>query len=350
MNSSIAPSQATHGLSRRVFLLAGGAAIGGTCGVGRTQVPRRPIRIRRLVEHAPWSPRHGHTVVSFKGRLWLFAGAENERRQISRDVWSSPDGIRWNLQTTTAPWPARYLHQTQVFDNKIWLFGGMHHYRPRPKIDLNDVWQSYDGLHWTQLTPAAPWPARHVFASAVHRDRLWIAGGATTGKQFSDVWSTADGVGWINATADAPWNMRKDLTLISFQGKLWVLGGVVSGRSKNRGAINDIWSSPNGRRWTRYPDPPWSARDLHAAVVWKDEIWLIGGSDGPQRSRLVHDVWRSADGVNWNKHDEDAPWTPRNSTVPVIFKEQLVILGGAGAPSAPRAAARKFNDVWIMER
>ena len=79
-------------------------------------------------------------------------------------------------------------------------------------VDLQDVWGSDDGLHWTLLTANAGWPPRRAFACAVHTvagkaSQVLVAGGFSTaspdpGQGLRDLWQSADGITWMALTLD----------------------------------------------------------------------------------------------------------------------------------------------------
>ena len=54
----------------------------------------------------------------------------------------------------------------------------------------------------------------------------------------------------------------------------------------------------------------WSGRDGHCAVVLRDQIFVLGGTDDPFLCKC--DVWSSYDGgVTWNCLLEVSPWPER---------------------------------------
>lgn len=69
-------------------------------------------------EQAPWSPRGELGLVSFQGLLYLFGGrtgnSQNQSTQLLNDIWSTSDGITWNVKTSNAPWSPRAKHQLVV--------------------------------------------------------------------------------------------------------------------------------------------------------------------------------------------------------------------------------------------
>ena len=81
----------------------------------------------------------------------------------------------------------------------------------------------------------------------------------------------------------------------------------------------------------------WVRRYGHASVVLNDAMFLIGGSDA--NGTPCSDVWRSADGLKWEKTAEGA-WPARSNHAVVAFDDKIFVLGGFGENGA------RFNDIW----
>lgn len=86
--------------------------------------------------------------------------------------------------------------------------------------------------------------------------------------------------------------------MVEFRGKVWSYGGV-----NNYGAMGGHfgWSSNNGVNWVSLAMAPTSLTDSrigHTVTLFNDELWLIGGEDSG--GVWYDDVWKSADGVNWD--------------------------------------------------
>jgi len=138
----------------------------------------------RVLEHAPWSERGqigGFSV--HNGRIWLLGGGTYETpnrpdRVFHNEVWSTADGVEWELVLEHAPWHPREYHEVAVFDGKLWVMEG---WNPENR---NDVWYSADGVDWHEL-PGTPWPPRHAASVFVYRDALWMVAG---NNMQPDVW------------------------------------------------------------------------------------------------------------------------------------------------------------------
>ncbi|MHB9107014.1 MAG: Kelch repeat-containing protein [Armatimonadota bacterium] len=138
----------------------------------------------RVLEHAPWSERGqiGGSAVH-NGRIWLLGGGTYEtpnrpNRVFHNEVWSTADGVEWELVLEHAPWHPREYPEGAVFDNKLWVMEG---WNPQNR---NDVWYSADGVEWHEL-PGTPWPPRHAASVFVYQDALWMVAG---NNMAPDVW------------------------------------------------------------------------------------------------------------------------------------------------------------------
>lgn len=224
-------------------------------------------------------------LVFFNDRLWSFGGLRYGDRVPVNEVWSSGDGPTW-AQAGAADWSPRKEQAVIVFHQKLWLFGGA----DKVKADfttehvLNDIWSSDDGLHWTQVTAAAPWSPREGVHVLVLNDALYLIGGHNQ----ADVWRSADGANWAPVTAVAAWAPREGYGAIAFDGKLWVYGGW---RGKTTNALNDVWYSTDGQHWTKQTEhAPWGPRSP-LSVVFKHKLWIYSGKHTGGKDNWGGDIW-----------------------------------------------------------
>ncbi|CAM9660041.1 unnamed protein product, partial [Phaeothamnion confervicola] len=189
-----------------------------------------------------WSPREGHAVVAYGGRMYVvggFASVHRSRcgsyacgdidagsyRRYMNDVWYSEDGAYWTVATLTAPWRGRGGHAATVIDGSLFILGGataaatatttaaMTGSSGEEVQYLNDVWwaplaasTSDDAMvmeTWTAAAPP-PWSPRAGHAAVMEEaaainafeGRLYVIGGHDATGPLSDSWSIA--------AADAP--------------------------------------------------------------------------------------------------------------------------------------------------
>ncbi len=342
---------------------------------------------------AGWSARWGHSSVVFDDKIWVLGGNAGGHKN---DVWYSADGINWTRATTNAAWEARNFHTSVVFDDKIWVLGGQNALRSR----LNDVWYSSNGADWSRLTAELSWDARDGHSSVVFDDKIWVLGGqnnrpnvlndihfayatgdylsaSSTGTILGGERSTtiditlldddileltdesfdiiisqpinatidaisgdnqatatilADTASWARATSDAGWEARNSHSSVVFKDKIWVLGGSSSGSN-----TSDVWYSSNGINWARATtDADWEARSSQSSVVFGNKIWVLGGRDNQGDK---DDVWYSTNGKNWSKASTSNIWSARQNHSSVVFRDKMWVLGG-------RDNQGDKKDVW----
>ena len=114
----------------------------------------------KLESTAPWQPRDSQAEYVFADRQWIAGGWFDSFAAPPRDVWSSRDGVQWELVTPAAPWLHSDLPMNLTFDGKMWMMGGWYNGRLPGHSASNQVWSSSDGKQWEQATAAAPWSPR----------------------------------------------------------------------------------------------------------------------------------------------------------------------------------------------
>lgn len=297
---------------------------------------------------AAWQARDSQGEVVFKDRLWIMGGWHDSFVAAPRDVWSSADGKMWNLVSREAPWKHSDLPMTIAFKDKMWLMGGWYNGRLPGHSASNEVWSSPDGQSWEQITSYAGWTPRLAAAVVEFKGRMWILGGLENyyfGDALhlkNDVWSSTDGKTWERVTNSAPWAPRAYHQAVALNGKMYLFGG--GNYTPKYQAFNDVWSSEDGKTWTREAEhAPWAPRIWFSGVVYRDRIWVLGGwtkepNDNP---RNLGDVWHSKDGKNWNQIHSETSWKERHEHSVFVFQDKLWLAGGHAQPLS--------NEVWSLE-
>ena len=224
----------------------------------------------------------------------------------------------------------------------------------------------------------------HSFASA--------GNGPKGGPSFTDY----DWTEIVETDFSAPdrWEPRAGLQAVELHNHLFVIGGRTplppSPPDFNPFASlihGDVWVSPDlGNTWVELLEDAesaglWKNRAYFEAVTQGSHMYIMGGQNfttaipgGPPDfepiivpSEFFKDVWRSADGVNWELMTDDAEW----ATVPekclgapgvsqgraglsaVSFKGKLWVLGGSQGDDNSIGGGddcrELFNDVWYSK-
>jgi hypothetical protein len=257
-----------------------------------------------------WSPRRlVSNVQYFNGQLWVIGGESGSNN--FHEIWSSLDGINWNLVNSSPPWAVGWVDegQTIVLNNKIWviIFG-----------NNSSVWSSPDGINWTQATANTPWGYRnpYTYTFTSFNNKMWVLGGSDFNGTYNDVWSSSNGVNWTLETPNTAWSPRSTHQTVVFNNKLWVISG-----TSNSLPLSDVWSSPDGiNNWTQETSNAiWGGMSgLEKAIVFNNKIYLIGGQS--LLLGMASQIWSSSDGITWTHVDtdintlgiQDAPWHYRS--------------------------------------
>ncbi len=299
----------------------------------------------RVLSSAPWSSRWGHGVEVHAGKIWILGGNSQNytSSSLTNDVWFSTDGVTWTCATQHAGWSSRVYHAVAVFANKMWVLGG----GDAAGRLSNDIWCSLDGVDWTEVQPSAEWPGRIGHKAVSFLDKLWVIGGTQQEGSMNDVWCSSDGLTWTLITEHAPWSARTGHAALVFDGALWVIGGGYRDQYLASHEFRDVWRSTDGLNWTEASScAPWHNRSGHAAAVFENSIWILGGgytlgSGIDEQHILLADVWRSPNGVDWLSETGAAPWRARSAHGCASFESRLWLLGGADGYTG-------INDVWYL--
>ncbi|MDD2716054.1 MAG: DUF5050 domain-containing protein [Candidatus Wallbacteria bacterium] len=364
---------------------------------------------------AGFAVRSRQTTLVFDNKLWVIGGGAGS---YYRDVWNSIDGLNWTQVTANADFSARGAHTSAVFNNKMWVIAGS------DGTARNDVWYSaamknntpvdinlstteitieasstyalsstgeiqynngnfaVQNLNWsitagngsvesnifhapvivgtTELTASyqengeavsrklkihlipegttwvlakanAPWSKRWCQSSLQFNGKIWVLGGTDYTTANNEVWSSADGVNWTQSAVPG-WSPRRSLTCLVFKNELWVMGGGPNGANQT----NDVWHTTDGNNWLQNADAAWSKRYGHSSLVFDNRMWVLGGSDNTGNKK--NDVWYSANGTSWIQATSAAPWSIRNTFQCLVFGGRMWAIGGSGSTLE--------NDVW----
>jgi len=297
----------------------------------------------RVAEHAAWAPRDSCGEVVHDGKMWLLGGWFTVQGLGPNDVWCSADGADWRLVTSAAPWVHGDLPTSLAFGDRIWMIGGWYGDHQPFASSSNQAWASRDGVNW-ELVASGPWKPRLGAAGVVFRDHMWILGGVERyfdGEQYllNDVWSSSDGAHWDLMAEHAPWAPRAFHGAVVLGEHLCVFGG--GNYRPTYLGYNDVWRTTDGVHWDRLTEAaPWSPRIWFSAVQYRGRMWILGGwSDNP--SVNWNDVWYSADGAHWDEAKTPTVWSPRHEQSAFVFQDKLWIVGGNEWPLV--------NDVWYLD-
>lgn len=211
------------------------------------------------------------------------------------------------------------------------------------------------------LTASTPYQQRdgarlHYLPST---GRYWLLGGwwpfenASWGndRTTNEVWSTRDLLDWrleLRHDAEPPvtgpgarWGRRHVFPTVVHQGQLWVLGG----EANFSPWPSDVWKSPDGVNWERVlAAAPWTPKYEPISATYNGAMYLMGGFDYHTLS-ASSEMWRSFDGVRWERL-ADMPFARAGVYAGAVLCGRLFVIGGS---SGPQAARTLHNDTWSWD-
>ena len=240
----------------------------------------------QVTKNAAFSPRDTAEDAVFDGKMWI-SNAYHAGGKLVRDLWCSSDGANWTLVTDKTPYDG--YSEMVVHKDRLWTVKG-------------SVWNSTDGRKWTRVLEKTPFGVPGYSELVVHDSKMWQLGSG------ADVWNTTDGVKWTCVTKQAPYGPRTASAIAAYKDKLWLMGGRITKASeppekhyKQFTTFNDVWSSSDGKHWTRVLEQtPWAPRMWFISKVYAERMWIIGGFDN-RSSKNFGDVWYTADGKTWHE-------------------------------------------------
>ncbi|MCW3108300.1 MAG: Kelch motif protein [Segetibacter sp.] len=230
----------------------------------------------------------------------------------------------------------------------LYCFGGWN--PDKNPITNSEVYRSNGDLTSWEKRPDAPWSARHSFGLTKLQNSIYVLG-SDVYNPTSDVWSTRDGESWNLLTNNAPWGNRVLFGTCSHNGALYILGGQASG-VYNDGAFGDVWRSTDGINWDKIADGQTHlAKNISGSVIsYNGFIYVIGGGTyggGTSDEYYTNQIWRSNDGISWERRS-DPPWRGRQYTNLVVYENRLFMLMGASNPPENPYSSYNLTDIWVM--
>lgn len=282
----------------------------------------------QIAENTVIGSRRLHRCVYHDGYIYLTGGKDSDNTQ-KNDAWRSLDGINWELLTENSGWLSRSAHGFIYANGYFWIMGGSS-YDGLDTTYYHDVWRSPDCIIWEQITGNAEWDSRHEFSVLEINGSIIIVGGFYSyfneyvhTVYYSDAWKLDPGeTVWEMTSSNIGIGVREHAS-VYFDNKIWIFGG----QKFEYGSAtytNEIFYSEDAITWHPAGSGQWSARREHQAVVVRDNIvFIMGGyndADG-----YLDDLWRSYDGVTWEKIEQETP-IPKRSDFGFVYNGSRVYL------------------------
>lgn len=260
--------------------------------------------------------RFGHTVDYFKGEFLVIGGRQSstENSTAAEEIYSSRNGIDWKLEADHNLSGSKIFHKTVVFKDKLWVIGGRY---PSSEIGKGDVWSTADGLNWDLVLDRAPFDGSDVRAAYVYNDEMVIVA-KQLDSYFVCFWYSKDGKTWRKGGM-VDFMTCSNTPMVVHEDAVYMVGGC---NDKYNG--NLVYKMTESDQWKKVEtDTIFSPRSRHGLLSMGGYLWVIGGHDGD----CQNDVWYSRDGVKWLQTDK-SPFEPRSYAELAAHDSKIWMFGG----------------------
>lgn len=288
-----------------------------------------------------FSNRYGHKIIFLNGKYWSYGGKRNiNAGEDTRQIWSSSDGLNWDLETSSANYGRLEYRMPIVYQNKVWLIG-------KGSGLGTEVWNSNDAVNFSKITVNNnSWLGHSIINHQliVFNNKIMLIGGKIGGGYSNLVLTTSDGVNWTSiSNANKFVNGRQNHVSLIFNNKIWVIGG-----DNNNESYNDSWSSTDGINWVlEKENDNFGKRSGHKVIFYNNKLWLWGGyySEGGRSYLAGGGLWSSCNGKRWELVDNvSAPHSPyrTGSSAVIINDDKIISIGGENGTST--------ESIWILNK
>ena len=285
--------------------------------------------------------RHAMAYDAARGRIVMFGGENFFTSARLDDTWEW-DGVAWT-QATPAAHPDRRIEHALAYDavrQVVVLFSGMG-YDGRYRTD---TWE-WDGSAWTQRSPQTVPPPRsgHALAFDVARGVVVLFGGANVNAGGSYLASTFEwnGVDWAprGQPQEPPFGDRHAAAYDKARGQLIVFGADPEGFARMHAF--------DGQRWSRLTPTPMPSSNLRGHAMAYDaaraRIVLFGGKD---YSSTRSDTWEW-DGSTWRLQQPALrPSARMNHSMVYDAARRCVVMHGGDDGTTQENG---FGDTWTWD-
>jgi hypothetical protein len=190
------------------------------------------------------------------------------------------------------------------------------------------------GENFIALNSAPPFGAREEYGLETIGALLYVFCGFTTGA-VNDMWSSPDGINWTQITPSVNLNARYAFATCGFVYN-GVAGFLLAGGTDGTNFFNDVWFF-GGSGWTELTaNAAFSGRELHQMKMLNGILYLVGGYNGTTN---LQDVWSSPDGITWTLVTATAGFGIRQNFQMQPFMGKLWVMGGVNG-------ATVYSDSW----
>jgi len=237
----------------------------------------------------PFGGIYGHELIAFNGKLWIYGGVSEGF--LSTKIFSSENGIAWEEETETTPFIQYQFSKFEVLGDKIFRIAGY-------SGDIDDlsperyVYSSIDGLNWNLEIENHGFDTKYSFQLESLNETLYsFEPNPDLDIEEISIRTSMDGINWstpeVSEIRERGINSVRTVVL---DGKIILMTTPVDGPNPD----STFYESSNGVDWvaaTTIDSVPIRAI-FYALVNLNGELFAIGGTQRSNFSTTNNTVWK----------------------------------------------------------
>ncbi|HEY6505541.1 MAG TPA: hypothetical protein VIZ28_16315 [Chitinophagaceae bacterium] len=238
-------------------------------------------------------------------QYYTFMSCNSHSQTVSVNKAGSPPAYKWKEQTQNAPFPKSYNFQLFAIHDTLWAF--------HPAGN----WYSVNGKDWDKSSLANSINNLAFLDYVVFKNAVLglghFEGNIEHFQLTTEIYQTTDMKKWTVLAKESNLPKRFFYHPFVFKNKIWIIGG-----SDGNDSFADIWNSDDGVHWVkRADDMPFGKRDGSQFVVLNDKVYMIN-----------NDVWSSGDGLTWKQETKElVKGESIHGSAAVVFDNKIWLLG-----------------------
>lgn len=237
----------------------------------------------------PFGGIYGHELIVFNGKLWIYGGTSEGI--LSNKIFSSEDGIAWVEETETAPFIQYQNSKFEVLGDRIFRIAGY-------SGDIDDlsperyVYSSIDGLNWNLEIENHGFDTKYSFQLESLNENLYsFEPNPDLDIEEISTRTSTDGINWSSpAVSEIRERGINSVRTVVLDGKIILMTTPVDGPNSD----STFYESSTGVDWmaaTTIDSVPIRAI-FYALVNLNGELFAIGGTQRSNFSTTNNTVWK----------------------------------------------------------
>jgi len=271
------------------------------------------------------SSRFGHTAVIYQNSMFIFGGWDGHDTMQETHEYNFPINQWYPLQPRGQPPQARYRHSAIVAFDNMYTFGGVDKSQNR----FQDVFIfNLTRREWSQVHTSGMSPSPRTFhKSVVHADYMYILGGFD-GRRQNDTHRIKLFSGNPGPSSSSTREMGAYGNLNAVMAELEnsitpAVGDDTEGTAALMPEDFWVWQGPVSQCGQLY-----TPRTGHEVVVWNNRFYLMGGTDENARQNDIYQL--DVQNMSWSLLEPVTGNTPsaRSGSKAVVYRDSIYFFGG----------------------